>query len=222
MRLFKKAGLTSIGIWMGLLWTGVVASASSPLHVYVEDFSVEPTLIQQETSALPPEGRIGRLRERLHGPLAPETSDPQEAISQQIHAFTVALVQTLSAAGLSAERFHASPNQTQTGWLLQGTFVAAEQGHAGLQASIGFGAGAPHLEISATVSDLAAPAEGPFLLLGEQSKPSRVPGGLLTKNPYVIATKFVLAKGSTDKEVQKLAVQLADELVRYIQSHPTP
>ena len=205
---------------MGFLGTG--AFAASPVCMYVEDFSLDPALMQLDQPVLPREGRLGRLKEWRHGPLAPETTDPQEAADQLIQHLSAALVQKLSASGLPAERFPTSAARPRAGWLLQGKFIAAEQGHAAMQASIGFGAGTPHLEIAAAVSDLAEPEAGPFLMFGENSKHSLLPGGLITKNPYVIAAKFVLAKGATDKDVQKLADQLTEELTHYIQAHPIP
>lgn len=70
---------------------------------------------------------------------------------------------------------------------------------------IGFGAGASDMEVQVLVSDLAAanPAEA-FLVLGTASDPSRLPGGVVTKNPYMVAAKFVMGKNGAKHDVARV------------------
>ena len=37
----------------------------------------------------------------------------------------------------------------------------------------------------------------------------------MTRNPYVVAAKFVLAKGAPQRDVQHTAKTIADELVKF-------
>ena len=47
------------------------------------------------------------------------------------------------------------------------------------------------------------------------SDPSRLPGGVVTRNPYVVAAKFVLEKGAPQRDVQHTAQTIATELVKF-------
>lgn len=72
------------------------------------------------------------------------------------------------------------------------------------------------MEVQVGVSDLAAehPTES-FLVFGTITDPSRLPGGAVTRNPYVVAAKFVLEKGAPQRDVEHIAKTIADELVRF-------
>jgi hypothetical protein len=84
------------------------------------------------------------------------------------------------------------------------------------RAVIGFGSGKTEMEVQVGVSDLAAPQPTEsFLVFGTVTDPSRLPGGVVTRNPYVVAAKFVLEKGAPQRDVQHTAKTIADELVKF-------
>ena len=63
------------------------------------------------------------------------------------------------------------------------------------------------------VSDLADQPDAPFVILGTVTDPERLPGGLVSRNPYVVAAKFVLEKGAPERDVQATAQAIADKIV---------
>jgi hypothetical protein len=46
-----------------------------------------------------------------------------------------------------------------------------------------------------------------------------MPGGIVTRNPYVMAAKFVLSRGATSRDVQQLGGSLASEIVSYMRAN---
>jgi hypothetical protein len=56
-----------------------------------------------------------------------------------------------------------------------------------------------------------------FAVFGTAKDPNRIPGALVTMNPYVAAAKFVLQKNATERDINKTAEQIADRIVRYAQ-----
>jgi hypothetical protein len=69
------------------------------------------------------------------------------------------------------------------------------------------------MEVQVGVSDLADQPAAPFAILGTATDPDRLPGGLLSRNPYVIAAKFVLEKGAPGRDVKATAQAIADRIV---------
>ena len=55
-----------------------------------------------------------------------------------------------------------------------------------------------------------------MLTFGDESRTHHMPGGIVTRNPYVIAAKFVLSRGATSRDVQQLGGDLAKEIVDYM------
>jgi uncharacterized protein DUF4410 len=131
--------------------------------------------------------------------------------------FSATLVQELGKALVPAKRLPPGASLPQDGWLIRGHFVKVEEGNAAASAVVGFGMGAPHLEVVGDVSDLRTDPPVSFLTFGGTNKTRRMPGGIITKNPYVIAAKFVLAKGATERDVKQLATQMAGEIVTSLQ-----
>jgi hypothetical protein len=52
-------------------------------------------------------------------------------------------------------------------------------------------------------------------VFGTITDPSRLPGGVVTRNPYVVAAKFVLEKGAPRRYVEHTAKAIADELAKF-------
>ncbi len=74
------------------------------------------------------------------------------------------------------------------------------------------------MEVQVMVSDLSGPnPRAPFVLFGTVKDPKKMPGAVITLNPYVAAAKFVLEKNATDKDIKSTAAQIASEIGRYAQ-----
>ncbi len=69
------------------------------------------------------------------------------------------------------------------------------------------------MNVQVGVSDLADQPDAPFVIFGTITDPERLPGGLASRNPYVIAAKFVLEQGAPERDVKATAQTIADKIV---------
>ena len=110
-----------------------------------------------------------------------------------------------------------TPPLPAAGWLVTGWFEEVEEGKAAVQATVGFGAGSGKAEAAVALSDLATDAGQPFMVLGSGSRTRRMAGGLVTKNPYVMAAKFVLdRRNGTEKDIRSLGANIANGIINYL------
>lgn len=189
---------------------GEVATAAPPAtparRVYVQDFTLDAEATEPRTGLL---GRP-RLFQQLTG------EDPATHARRIVDEMATALVKDLSAAGFPAERLPAGGALPADGWLVRGAFTEADSGGIVRRAVIGFGSGKTEMEVQVGVSDLASPRPTEsFLVFGTITDPSRLPGGAVTRNPYVVAAKFVLEKGAARRDVEHTAKAIADELAKF-------
>jgi hypothetical protein len=186
-----------------------VATAATPgtpaRRVYVQDFALDAEATEPRTGLL---GRP-RLFQQLTG------EDPATHARRVVDDMASALVKDLNAAGIPAERLPAGALPAD-GWLVRGAFTEVDSGKVMRRAIIGFGSGKTEMEVQVGVSDLASPRPTEaFLLFGTVTDPSRLPGGAVSRNPYVVAAKFVLEKGAPQRDVEHTAKAIADELAKF-------
>ena len=179
---------------------------SLPQVVYVADFRLDAQA--QEAGS----GALERPR-LLH--LPGESRDAAEQAAKIVNLTAQSLTDDLNRAGIPARRLLPGAPLPASGWLVRGVFTEASEGNTMRRAVVGFGAGAPKMEVQVAVSDLADQPKALFVILGTNTDPEteRLPGGLLTRNPYVVAAKFVLEKGAPERDVKATAQTIADKLV---------
>ncbi len=187
----------------------------APQIIYVADFALDAenySADQGVRGSLP-----GRLGKRLPPRLAKD--NPSEKARQIVETMAESLVQYLSAKGLSAQRLrNTAGDLPPEGWLLQGTFTEIDEGNRIKRAGIGFGRGAGSMDLQVGISDLSSPdPRAAFAVFGTAKEPSRIPGAVVTMNPYVAAAKFVLQKNATEKDIKKTAQQIVAEILKYEQ-----
>jgi len=51
---------------------------------------------------------------------------------------------------------------------------------------------------------------------GTEKDPNRMPGAVVTMNPYVAAAKFVMQKNASEKDVKKTAAEVVDQITNYM------
>lgn len=194
-----------------------------PRTIYVADFVLDtqnfegdqgvrgmlPGQLQQQSPV--------QLGQRLPHPFA--TNDPAAAARGIVLGMNESLVKSLREKGLPAERLpDPAGGLPKDGWLLQGMFTEVAEGNRFKRAIIGFGQGASSMEVQVGVSDLAsANPRAAFIVFGTVKDPGKLPGAIVTMNPYVAAAKFVLEKNATGKDIQKTADQIVDEVLKYQQ-----
>jgi hypothetical protein len=181
--------------------------ATPARRVYVQDFGLDA-----EATESPRTGILGRPR--LLQQLTSE--DPATHARRVVDELAAALVKDLNAAGVPAERLPSGGALPADGWLVRGVFTEMDTGNTLRRAIIGFGSGKTDMEVQVGVSDLAAAEPtASFLVFGTITDPSRLPGGAVTRNPYVVAAKFVVEKGAPTRDVEHTAKAIADELVKF-------
>jgi hypothetical protein len=184
-----------------------------PRTIYVADFALEAESYSGEAGvrgALP-----GRLGQRLPHRLA--TGDPSERARQMVELMAASLTHALRAKGITAERLR-DRNLPREGWLVQGYFTELDEGNRIKRAALGFGRGATSMDLQLAISDLAgSDPRAAFAVFGTVKDPNRIPGALVTMNPYVAAAKFVLQKNATERDIKRTAEQIAEQIVKYEQ-----
>lgn len=187
----------------------------APSMIYVADFALDSEDYKGDKGvggSLP-----GGLGKRLPHPMARGSSS--DKAHRIVDTMAESLVKSLGEKGLPAQRLHdASGELPREGWLAQGVFTEVDEGSRIKRAIIGFGSGATSMDLQLGISDLASSEpRAPFLVFGTVKDPSKIPGAVVTLNPYVAAAKFVLAKNATEKDIKKTAAQIADEIAKYVQ-----
>jgi hypothetical protein len=204
--------------------SGSSQAVSKPSIVYVADFYLDPDQITKQAVIK----RDGFVKKRLDK--IKNDDDPADKAAKLISTLSDAIVSGLQTAGQKAER---SPGEEgfrkdfmpdnldlpKDGWLVTGWFSNVDEGNRALSSSVGFGKGSASVQLEVVVYDLSNKAGEPFLHIGSDSGAKKTPGGLITKNPYSIAAKYVLSKGATEKDVQKQGSEIAKGLLQYINDH---
>lgn len=213
----------------------VTASAiPRPSVIYVTDFCLDSTQIEQKT--LLGTERRGILADRPH---LLRSNDPEAKTQNLTTVLSDSIVKHLKSKGLTAEYLPSvfpdcapeavglmqfapgSAPLPKDGWLVLGWFEKVEEGQAAVEATVGFGAGAGKAEADVAVADLARSPGQPFLILGSGGRTRKMPGGVVTLNPYVMAAKFVIERRKgTEKDVKNLGKAIAESLVQYIEHGP--
>lgn len=188
-----------------------------PNIIYVSDFTLDVENFQADQGVggvLP--GRLrGRMGERMPHPMA--NANPEQQVAKIVTELNKSLISHLKDKGFIAQRLEPDglASIPQSGWLLQGVFTEVDEGNRLKRATMGFGQGATQMDVQVSINDLAStnPKE-PFIVFGTVTDPKKIPGAIVTMNPYVAAAKFVLEKNATDKDIQKTAEQIVNEILK--------
>jgi Domain of unknown function (DUF4410) len=197
---------------------------SRPRVIYVGDFAIEPGLVQA-SSDLPSEiagregGVIARLRERGRIGREADSTNPEIEARQAVDQLAESIVSAFRRAGIPAERIAAGTVVPADCWLLRGQFEKLSEGNRVQQSVVGFGAGQPEVQVSGAVVATQSGIASTVLTFGEESQQHHMPGGIVTRNPYVIAAKFVLSRGATGRDVQQLGASLATEIMNSMRTN---
>ncbi len=177
---------------------------AAPQRMYVSDFKLDAEATEPKKGLLDRPRFLRKLTE----------DDPATRARKIVDEMAITLVRDLRDAGIAAERIADDAPMPREGWLIRGVFTEANSGDAPRRALIGFGAGKTDMEVQVGVCDLATDPQDAFIVFGTTSDPSRLPGGLVARNPYVIAAKFVLEKGAPGHDIKHTAQAIADEIIK--------
>jgi hypothetical protein len=186
--------------------------ASPPASILIQDFDLGYDATHQSSGM---QGRpvIGRMLPRVS-----QRNDPEQKARKLVELMSSYLVNGFSSKGIDARRYAQGTPLPGAGWLIRGAFTEIDQGKRVIRATIGFGTGATDMEIHVSVSDLAGNPDAPFISFGTEKEAGRMPGAVVTMNPYAAAAKFVMEKNASEKDVKKTAAQIVDAITNYIET----
>ncbi len=181
------------------------SSFARPEVVYVQDFLLDSGGATQDN----------RLLKRPR--LMPQ-EDPQAKAAKLVELLSATLVKALQDKSIPAQRLYSGTSLPSKGWVIRGQFLEVDEGNRLRRAVIGFGAGAAEMQLEVEVTDLRSGGDAPFLVFGTNKKAGKGPGAIISKNPYVLAAKFVMSKKDPERDVKKTARQIADVIAKVIES----
>ena len=184
-----------------------------PGMIYIKDFQLDSENYQGN------QGVLSRMRigSRLLG--RGNQNDAGEQSAAIVNSMSEALVSEFNDNNLPAQRLGSLDNNLPTnGWLINGAFTEVDEGNRLKRAVIGFGQGSTQMTVQIGVSDLASKnPQAPFIIFGTIKDPSKMPGAVVTMNPYVAAAKFVMEKNASSKDIKNTAKQIVAEILKYKQ-----
>jgi hypothetical protein len=182
-----------------------------PSAIFVQDFDLGCDTSRQDPGE----------KERLPGRILSRFShryDTEEKARELVGIMTGTLIKGFSEKGIHAGQLIPGTPLPTEGWLVRGVFTEVDEGKRLVRAAIGFGAGAAKMEVYVTVSNLAENPDAPFIIFGTEKEPKKIPGAVVTRNPYVAAAKFVMEKNASEKDAKKTAFQIVETLLNYIKT----
>lgn len=210
-----------------LLLAGCASAGKSPEGqeapafppVYVADFTLAAA---DPSAAAAPAPETGPLRRRI-GSLRRSSADPGDQARKIQDLMAETIVADLQKKGIPARRLSPEAPLPSEGWLVRGGFVEVEEGNRLRRAAVGFGSGAAYVRLHVVAEDLSAPGGGqPPGDFDAASEPGKTPGAVVMMNPYAAAAKFALDRDDLEKETEKAAAAIADEVARKIAPAPVP
>lgn len=183
-----------------------------PSVVYVNDFDLDAADMQSDQRLLPGPGIVERPLQRLRG----EPSDPVAYAQKLVDLMSTTLVNDLTKAGVPAQRLAAGEPSPTEGWIIRGVFTDVEEGNRLKRAIIGFGAGETKMQLNVAVSGLASNTAQPFYSFDTTKGSGKMPGAVVTLNPYVAAAKFVMSRNGLEKDTKKTAAKIADQISKQV------
>ena len=169
-----------------------------PAKIYVAPFQLDPALVKTH-------GIGSRLN----------SAEPAEKARQLAQLLAQSIVDELRKGGQAAEIAHDNLLHFQQSWLVSGYFVKVDTGRRLVSSVIGLGSGAESVGIEVEVRDGAPNSALPILSFSSTSGGIRrmMPGGLVTKSPYLAGTKFILSRHATEGDVKRQGVDIARSIL---------
>jgi len=193
--------------------TGAKVSAK-PQMVYVADFALDVESGSKKSKGLLPARQKIKDTVNRTGVTGKET--PEETAKKIVDAMAESIVKELNDKNVKARRLFSQPPPFTDCLLLEGEFMDFDEGERMKRAIIGFGSGSSEMQVRMMFSEIMDGKTSLLIDTATDGKKSRMPGAVVTKNPYVAGAKFVLTKNAPEKEVKKLGSNIADKLYEFM------
>jgi hypothetical protein len=183
-----------------------------PQVIYVTDFDLEVQDVQSGPGILHPRGSRANI---LPKPRAAQ-KDPATQARELVDLMSASLVKEFTKLGFDTQRLHTADAHPTQGLLIRGVFTQVDEGNRLRRAVIGFGAGGTDLQVAITADDLAQGLPKPFYELDTSAESRKMPGAIITMNPYVAAGKFLISGKDLNKNVKATASKIATAIAERI------
>lgn len=207
---------------LAFLFSSHVSADSLPKgpFIYVADFDLEVENIHERDRILPRSlghsGFLGKLRS------SGNSQNDSEATGREIvNLMADSIVSDLRNLCYGSRRLAPGEPLPENGMLVRGLFANVDEGNRLRRAVIGFGAGHTDLQVIVSVSTLDKGTAEPFYNVNIGAQRGKMPGAVITLNPYVAAAKFALAGRDMKKGITKTASKIASAVAKQIQSATT-
>jgi len=201
-------------------------AAALPERAYVADFAVDEGAVKGPSGLIGGLEQVAKERSRLIGGgivggiLDRRTSADMPSADQVVDTLASSITDALNEQhlGFLAERIPPGAPAPPSGWLVKGRLVSVDPGNRAMRAVVGFGAGEATTEVTVEVDRLGSETAAPLLRFGTHAESSKMPGGAVTMNPYVMAAKFVLGRQATTRDVHAMGKEIAKQIGDYARS----
>jgi hypothetical protein len=180
-------------------------AAPAPRVVYVQDFEAHTGQASDASGGSSRRGPLSMLR----------GARASEKAVMSAGSLSGAIATEFKTQGFNAQRISRDAALPQNGWLVTGIFYAIDS-QTGLIKMPSFLSGQPdpvNTNITVSVADLAVNPNAPFIVFGK-AEALRGQGPPAGWNPYVVAAKFVVDKVESAADIQKLAKEIVDTILK--------
>jgi hypothetical protein len=193
-----------------------IGPAATPQIIYVTDFDLEvqdvksgPGLLPQRKQPIGPRPNIGP---KAHS----AQKNPEVYAHEIVELMATSLVKEITKKELNAQRFNTGGPLPANGLLVRGVFAQVDEGNRLRRVAIGFGAGETEVQVFVSVDDLVRGAPKPFYELDTKAESHKLPGAVITMNPYVAAGKYILSGRDLEKNIKQTASKIAADIAERI------
>jgi len=210
MKAFLSAAFVAVILltltWSGLELVSARAAAKAPQlpdtppkpPVYVSDFEID----------VMPANPVNKPEE-----------DPSQQASRLVELMSTKVVAALRKAGYSATRMHPGDERPDTGVGIRGLFAEVDSENHWRRAVIYTATDSGKMEALVAVSSLAKPEQALYEIAQlPGNEPG--PGAVITLSPYVPLTRFDLSKDADEKDFQRIAPRIVNDLTDLLQRNP--
>jgi Domain of unknown function (DUF4410) len=183
---------------------------TAPDVVYVGAFDLTDTPVQSDPGTLTGRPRLLQIRQQ----------DPNEDLKKLSDLLAADIIDDLNRANIPAQALPSGASQPTHGWIVTGQFLNLDEGNRAQRSVIGFGVGTSDAKLYVTVADAKHPEDKSLLNFNTDSAGDSTPGGgvgtIVTHTPWGMVAKFVLERNASEKDVQRTAQAISDEIVKFL------
>ncbi len=176
--------------------------------VYVADFKLEGGAGNKADQ------RPFQVRKRIKDKVDMVTGaeSPGEKAKEIVDSLAQSIVAELEEKNVQSKRINGQPPPVPRCWVLEGEFMEYDEGDRLKRAAIGFGSGSSDMQVFIKLTEIAEGNRMVLLDTTMDGRKDRMPGAVITMNPYVAGAKFILTKNAPDRDIKKLGSQIAGRI----------